>query len=111
MAQKDIRTRELVNYKLESLVKDSFNRARSLCIYSFLQEYSYKENGKNSIVESIANGQHILSQHVDKTDSELFQRLADQKWVSVASTFTEDIAASNVVNSVLPDADKVKKVI
>jgi len=40
----------------------------------------------------------------------LIQRLADQKWVSASSTFTDDIVASNVVNSAITDSSNMSKI-
>jgi hypothetical protein len=106
-------TEEIIEKVSKEAMEEMVEETSEEVVEKVIKEGTVKTDfivGTNGIVESIANGQHILSRHVGKTDAELMQRLADQKWVSASSTFTDDIVASNVVNSVLKDTDNIAKI-
>ncbi|URZ07501.1 RNase A-like domain-containing protein [Clostridium felsineum] len=66
--------------------------------------------GKNGIVESKGNGQHVLSRHIGKTDAELLKRISSNSKITASSTFADETVANSVINSALMDSKNVNKI-
>ncbi|EGO64335.1 RNase A-like domain-containing protein, partial [Acetonema longum] len=64
------------------------------------------KTSSNGVSEAVGKGQHVFDKHVGLSDQELLNRLNANPKITGASTFTDDLSANNVVNSVLTDPKK-----